>query len=72
MKNTTEWVMEALSNPSTYKPQRTVNANGHGRDLKYCPECEHTWSMNCARVCIRYDSLPTYGLKHRICKYCKK
>ena len=71
MKNTTAWVLESLSKPNVYKPQRTVNASGHGRDLKYCPKCEHSWSMSFAKVCVRYDDLPKYGLKHIICKYCK-
>ena len=40
--------------------------------LKYCIKCEKTWEIDCTKTTMRYGSLPTYGLKRKTCKYCKK
>jgi len=40
--------------------------------LKYCIKCEKTWEIDCTRTTMRYGNLPTYGLKRKTCKYCKK
>ena len=60
--------------------ERTVKNKGHKAPIKtdnnlfLCPKCRKTWELerksNNKQKLIRYDHIPRYGKKQKICEFC--
>ena len=70
-----DWVIERLSNRNAYKQRKSGDINAHTKEskrLKVCTKCNLVWEVSYAGSILHHDCLPTYGLKRKTCKQCKK
>jgi len=70
-----DWVIERLNNKNGYKQRKRGDINAFTKEskrLKVCIKCNLVWEVSYAGSILHHDGLPTYGLKRKICKQCKK
>ena len=70
-----DWVIERLNNKNGYKQRKSGDINAYTKEskrLKVCTKCNLVWEVSYAGSILHYDCMPTYGLKRKTCKQCKK
>ena len=59
------WYLES----KPYENKSKINQKTYA--LYYCKPCKHVWAISCTGTTIRYNHLPTYGLRRVECTHCK-
>lgn len=70
-------IMEWMINKDlkAYVPKKASEKNNYsneGKKLKFCNRCNMVWEIGITGTLLRYDHMPTYGLKRQDCFRCDK
>jgi|TARA_R110000824_G_scaffold10249_1_gene45365 hypothetical protein len=66
-----EWMLK--KDFKAYIPKKASQKNNYsseGRKLKFCNKCKMVWEMGITGTILKYDHMPTYGLKRKDCLKC--
>ena len=72
---TIQWVIDVYNNDIRDTRKTFSGKRNHyykeSKRLKVCTRCSFVWELKRTGACVRYDHLPTYGLKRAVCTLCK-
>ena len=66
IKPVSDWKIAYEKNKNKNKKKKASNK------LKFCKGCKMVWEIGMSKSMIKYDQMPTYGLKRVTCSMCKK